>query len=101
MESTPGVTPQLFLRNPTETLKKAPRHVATHAGHVEQMKHPSRKLPRLATGRLFGDLDRQPSRRELLDEIVFLVYVIDALAADRNRLAGDLAELVVQREAES
>ena len=41
------------------------------------------------------NLDRLPTRRELLDRIEALSILVNALAADRNRLTADLAHYVV------
>ncbi len=49
---------------------------------------------RAGSGRSDQPVDRLPSRNDLLDAIEWQAYVIDELAADRNRLAADLAELI-------
>ena len=49
---------------------------------------------RAGSGRSDQSVDRLPSRNDLLDAIEWQAYVIDELAADRNRLAADLAELI-------
>ena len=63
---------------------------------------PLNQPPRRANphpGRSDRPVDPLPTRRELLDEIAYLAYLVDELAGDRNRLAAELATVLVDRGA--
>ena len=58
---------------------------------------PRRGTPHL--GRADRPADRVPTRRELLDEIAYLAYLVDARAGDLNRLGGEVASVLGDRGA--
>ena len=53
--------------------------------------------PAALAARLKRPVDRLPTRRELLDVIRWHQYLVRELAGDRNRLAGNLADLLLDR----
>ena len=62
---------------------------------------PVKMAPEDVATRLRQRVDRLPTRAELLSIIRWHQYLVHELSADRNRLAGELAEVIIGQDGAS